>query len=463
MSTSASARGSSEDSTETDAHYEGLAYDSQRSRSSRPDSPISINELPETNEGPATRKFCHLLQLNQQALYNRFDEHSSEVSGLFKGVLSVSNETQQNVAELAAEISSLRQAQLALRQKLNHDQREYYDEVEALKVAFKEELEAVTEVSNEANRQAKALRAEVQLLRRQMATPSWQFPQFKKLPPEIRNMIWRFSLPNNIVHVRETTRMDGLVSGWDLEQSWAPPAASRACREARAVASHSGGMVYTDKLFNGRQWSWFDATRDTLYISVISNEDHEFTGVIGINNIAKVAQYVTLHSAERKYHDCFMQLFQPNRFPNLKIFDFVSISYKLPRRYDPRLESRLFVLGSKVVIVAVGDFQNFIANLRGHGLSCCHEGLEELLLSLINQDQWPVPSEDLDDSIVEWSKFKRFATESWFSVRRRWFRLTGEKGMDSMGKNRCEASIKGRGMLTPSVPTFRRVIVIESG
>ncbi|KAK5998821.1 hypothetical protein PT974_01204 [Cladobotryum mycophilum] len=94
--------------------------------------------------------------------------------------------------------------------------------------------------------------------------PTGQFPQFRRLPPEIRQMIWDLALPCRKLR---PTRFFKFWSE-DLEcQSFAPPTVAHACREARRVARRNGGL-YCQNTTYANSWTWFDGSRDILDLSI---------------------------------------------------------------------------------------------------------------------------------------------------------------------------------------------------
>ncbi|KAH0431611.1 hypothetical protein CcaCcLH18_06915 [Colletotrichum camelliae] len=87
------------------------------------------------------------------------------------------------------------------------------------------------------------------------------FPQFRRLPPEIRHRIWELAIPVRALRLRRGR--GGFIP------TLRPPAVAETCREGRAVATaHGGGMVSVTGCGKGEEerrcWSWFDGRRDVL-------------------------------------------------------------------------------------------------------------------------------------------------------------------------------------------------------
>ncbi|KAI0124495.1 hypothetical protein F4776DRAFT_665053 [Hypoxylon sp. NC0597] len=112
------------------------------------------------------------------------------------------------------------------------------------------------------------------------------FPQFPRLPAELRHLIWRFALPRRVFEIRRETvsiRQDGEADvtkeldhdAWRVRSSdlvavlLAPPALLSVCREARKLALKSGSWKCVGsrpRCANHviRLATWFDPSTDTL-------------------------------------------------------------------------------------------------------------------------------------------------------------------------------------------------------
>ncbi|KAI0885329.1 uncharacterized protein GGS22DRAFT_200246 [Annulohypoxylon maeteangense] len=117
-------------------------------------------------------------------------------------------------------------------------------------------------------------------------TVATEFPQFPKLPAELRLLIWRFALPHRVFEIRRETvsiKQDGEADvtkeldhdAWRIRNSdlvavlLAQPALRSVCREARKYASQTGSWkcVGSRPRGNGgviRLKTWFDPSTDTL-------------------------------------------------------------------------------------------------------------------------------------------------------------------------------------------------------
>ncbi|KAH6961309.1 hypothetical protein DER45DRAFT_537075 [Fusarium avenaceum] len=90
------------------------------------------------------------------------------------------------------------------------------------------------------------------------------FPQFMKLPPEIRIMIWKLSFgPGRIFRTKATSDVPGVIP---MAVNHKPPAATQACKEARFLSLQIGKFLFGS--YGSKIKSlWFNPSRDLLYWS----------------------------------------------------------------------------------------------------------------------------------------------------------------------------------------------------
>ncbi|KAI6770487.1 hypothetical protein HG530_005116 [Fusarium avenaceum] len=90
------------------------------------------------------------------------------------------------------------------------------------------------------------------------------FPQFMKLPPEIRIMIWKLSFgPGRIFRTKATSDVPGVIP---MAVNHKPPAATQACKEARLLSLQIGKFLFGS--YGSKIKSlWFNPSRDLLYWS----------------------------------------------------------------------------------------------------------------------------------------------------------------------------------------------------
>ncbi|KAI1136703.1 hypothetical protein F5Y05DRAFT_101692 [Hypoxylon sp. FL0543] len=124
------------------------------------------------------------------------------------------------------------------------------------------------------------------MVERLETTVATSFPQFSKLPAELRLLIWRFALPRRVFEIRRETvsiRRDGEANvtkeldhdTWRVRSSdlvavlLAPPALLSVCREARKCVLRTGSWKCVGSRPRGinhviRLTTWFDPSTDTL-------------------------------------------------------------------------------------------------------------------------------------------------------------------------------------------------------
>jgi hypothetical protein len=321
-------------------------------------------------------------------------------------------ETQQDVAALSAEISSLRQAQLALCQRLNHDRSVFQTKVEALRKVFKEELQAASKLAQKEAR--RAIRAEMLLLLRQSSCAP-RFPQFSRLPVEIRCMIWNFAIPCGIVHLVEhrLTAIDAGWCVWSCKQKQTPPAITQVCREARTVACRTGALVPLKCPSKNEfewpssfaiEWTWFDPTRDTLFFSFYS---HQGGGGMCFSNLEDSlytqARYITLECGQNVWNH-LDELFYPAQFPHIRRVQFVRYRHVLKEKTDLMFESLVFGSSKGPIFVDIDEPEEFLGKLRSHSTSRLINQFELELEGNLTGSDWP-SSSDLNSPSVVWPEF----------------------------------------------------------
>ncbi|KAF9871377.1 hypothetical protein CkaCkLH20_11024 [Colletotrichum karsti] len=188
------------------------------------------------------------------------------------------------------------------------------------------------------------------------------FPQFRRLPPEIRHRVWSLALPTRALRLRKSTESA-------FVPALLPPAVAETCREARDVATLHGGMVSLTNLSCSSQkhvrtyWTWFDGRHDVLelerWVSLEADEPR------GIRSLVSKARYIL---APRATSEWFKNLFQQTtslRQVGLK-FD-SSVASRCA--WDPKTLRELFGSVDTVAILDLEDateITRFKAALRQH-------------------------------------------------------------------------------------------------
>ncbi|KAF4448957.1 hypothetical protein FALBO_16730 [Fusarium albosuccineum] len=98
-----------------------------------------------------------------------------------------------------------------------------------------------------------------------VVTPSG-FPKFAQLPPEIRSIIWKYSLCHQRIFRWEPPKDPG-----EPRKDWVPfmvnhkpPPSTQACQESRAIAQ-ADGQFYFGSNGSVRKSLWFSPSRDIIY------------------------------------------------------------------------------------------------------------------------------------------------------------------------------------------------------
>lgn len=192
---------------------------------------------------------------------------------------------------------------------------------------------------------------------RDEAQPS-RFPQFRKLPPEIRNLVWEFAIPRRILVVNDLQkRVDGYEwYEYHFRRRLSPPTVAQVCRESRAVARTTGRLV---RIENGKtlwdlygydgtlrrmdsartQWSWFDPSRDSLFLDV-SDLTLEFRDALA--DVLRVARSLTTNMPVISIHNLDQTFFNPKTFPSLRTLDWVEKEHEVAGANNLDLELAVF-------------------------------------------------------------------------------------------------------------------------
>ncbi|KAI1461045.1 hypothetical protein F4805DRAFT_414552 [Annulohypoxylon moriforme] len=296
-------------------------------------------------------------------------------------------------------------------------------------------------ISETVDAQTKVLRAEIQALRRTIDQAP-RFPQFKKLPVEIRFMIWDLALPRRMVCLKECFEDDQdefINVQYSFASKLPPPSVAQVCQESRAVACQSGRLVAIRnmKLYpQGRllpcsraQWGWFDSSRDSLFLQPSLSHLHPLNS---IKDLTSRAQHVTIDYGSSGDHlfNYFEALFSPNYFPVLKAIDIAGETYTQPQRSDAVLEARIFARDCDYPISIEKHNQSarnaLLRKLKANHSSDDVDRLERFLEAKGNTDGLPRDIIHYDDEA--WNDRQKHLHDRWFIAQYRWDVLGGEDG-----------------------------------
>ncbi|KAK1994453.1 hypothetical protein LX36DRAFT_713871 [Colletotrichum falcatum] len=169
------------------------------------------------------------------------------------------------------------------------------------------------------------------------------FPQFRRLPPELRHRIWSLAITTRVL------RLSRRAGKEHAAPPMSPPAIAGVCRESRAVATRNGGVVSlkydaaNPENPTRTTRHWFDSCHDVLEldrrVDVAGDEPR------GSRDLVRDAQHILAPRAEAEW---FARLFrQTAHLRRLSLrFDAVSVS---PCAWDAGTVRRLFGDGGTVV------------------------------------------------------------------------------------------------------------------
>ncbi|KAI1381438.1 hypothetical protein F4677DRAFT_126518 [Hypoxylon crocopeplum] len=174
------------------------------------------------------------------------------------------------------------------------------------------------------------------------------FPQFMKLPHEIRAMIWDLAIPGRPLGVSwmfEDT--PSVVYGFDM---LSPPSMASVCQESRAVACRSGRLVRNcNTIFpmTYSEWSWFDPSRDSLCF--LEHDGEHLPNEAALEPV-RCTQHVTFAipmGYKQEIYCKYIRLLEPHLFPHLKTVDFVVGQYTHQDNVNCNRADRLFEVEGK--------------------------------------------------------------------------------------------------------------------
>ncbi|KAI1104422.1 hypothetical protein F4804DRAFT_307238 [Jackrogersella minutella] len=324
----------------------------------------------------------------------------------------------------------------------------------------------------------KALHAEVQVLRRCFAaTP--RFSQFRKLPAEVRLMIWDLALPRRILCLEETDREydERSFGSYKFASKSLPPAVAQVCRESRAVACQSGGLmsirnarVYPETsskkpLWCQPQWGWFDPNRDSLYLQPVTNHLRSLDAISDLTNCAK---HITLDCGSTKagFSEFFYCLFSPHHFPQLKGIDLVGAVYVQPERSDPVIETRVFKYGRDFPVCLDIDDEPAKSALMGRLETNHYSSNDVKRLAKFLAHAHRVPWSNLGRlGDQDWDEHLNYWGEEWLRFQFHRAPPTGKEEHDQLvsvgGEEKVWVSSNWVSMMLPDLPVIRRVALLR--
>ncbi|KAH8200742.1 hypothetical protein TruAng_005131 [Truncatella angustata] len=413
-------------------------------------------------------KTCiELLQTQIQTHQTTFQLHSNSINELSGCISNVDG----NVEKIHHQVSDI--------QEQYEDVQEKVDETMDVFGTILQEAQDVFELrTSQLKQQVDAQRREIDKLRKLFDDGPPQFPQFRRLPVEIRGMIWGQALPQRILTIEETVNKTLNIetmaimkwSQYRFSPRLRPPAVAQACRESRAVACKAGQLVplrnpQAYACLNGSihrhshmgvrktQWSWFDPDRDSLRIKTAKG----LYSTEVLEDMLSIVQSIIIDSPSRVLGMIFADICNQRLFPRLTEVKLAEDTVLLPPHSDPYTESQLFgVERTNPLAIDVDDsplLEGIVRKLQ-HLKPTFIRNIDTVLQArphIQTRTRWGWDEKDLENLIDpevsenDWPKFNRFLVKAWDEVQQDW----------TEGEN-----VNSKTALS-NAPTFGRVVLFD--
>ncbi|KAI0850100.1 hypothetical protein F5Y00DRAFT_233608 [Daldinia vernicosa] len=295
------------------------------------------------------------------------------------------------------------------------------------------------------------------------------FPQFRRLPLEIRAMIWDLAIPNRILGLDEDLDIAGV---YHFKPGLSPPSVAHVCKEARSIACRSGRLVSIRNYWEDQQgmprpaWSWYDPSRDSLRLCIGSLVGSPNATIL---EITECTQSVISGggSDNTLCYRLLSYLSDPHYFPHLKVVGFISDTYVYRELRDHIVEIRLFSLDRRNSISVDVDDEAAKKGLI-YRITKDHSSIEtNQLVSWLEDDTGELWSDLHSTNSVrklKWPHFLDHLRREWI-LAKSWY-SSGDGHHDTQQANKSGKQIprlsEARAVPTSeSVPVFQRVKLIE--
>lgn len=163
--------------------------------------------------------------------------------------------------------------------------------------------------------------SDISTLQKAIDYAPYAFPQFVRLPLELREIIWGLAMPQRVHKVAKDFR------GWEVKNG--PPMLAHTCHESRRIAHRTGRPTAFHEVFDSGEWdrftkepigrnkmlSWFDVRHDVLQVQA--------TGKWRPSRVGDFCQVVETVLLSYDDYDmavsCLPFLYHPAYFSNLKL------------------------------------------------------------------------------------------------------------------------------------------------
>ncbi|KAI1472040.1 uncharacterized protein F4812DRAFT_416441 [Daldinia caldariorum] len=309
------------------------------------------------------------------------------------------------------------------------------------------------------------MRADAQVLRE--PTDTFGFPQFKRLPLEVRTMIWDLAIPNRILGLAGKFGNQNKPETFSFNPHLSPPSVAHVCREARSIACRSGRLVNTIKKdsvrysrYNGRgrkddvngtlRLSWYDPSRDSLrlyvnYLKWLLDVD------VDICQITECIQF-DIGSTDSRHIAChwlLSYLSDTHYFPRLKVVDFISGVYLYRPYKDHVLDTQLFFGPDRQNLLSLDITDKTAKKALIDRIKMNHSVEANRLVSWLEKDandSWGDRGRDGPNLKMKWPQFLDH-------LQKKWIFLQSQRGY-SDEVNHTEQADGSSGKLSQSCPVF---------
>ncbi|KAI1403849.1 hypothetical protein F4819DRAFT_450015 [Hypoxylon fuscum] len=316
-----------------------------------------------------------------------------------------------------------------------------------------------------------------------------QFPQFRRLPPEIRAMIWDLATPRRVFGLQRYLLhdFDDGFPGYYFDPVLSPPSIAQVCRESREFACRSGKPVAI-KIKNAisnpapaikatrdypeTAWSWYDPNRDTFHIAHRGDFVRPLADNVLCSGLNERTQHIAIDWSLRKISWTNLSyLSNPKLFPQLRTVDLIRDSFH-PKLCLAHLNAQMprFKYNSNPILMDINDEaaqKTLISKMkRDNPPDCATEGLEEFLaeargiadyIIYARTDRAVFP----DLCIDNWRGHLNHLKQEWIVSKYNWYPLGGGgrdvKPMEIKGEKRPGLSEQ---WTNANCPVFRRVVKV---
>lgn len=352
-------------------------------------------------------------------LIKRFDKHESTT------LASIASLQENLTSRIDAHETSWNNSRDSDRDLLNASVTDLQNTIEVHTTQLSDEIASMRRLVYEGVTTLRAgtsiLGQNVRLLRRTLdSSVSGQvphvFPQFQRLPFEIRCMIWEWATPSKILEVRDNLHIESHpdIIVFQFVGNCSPPVTAQVCRESRDLACRTGKIVSLQycipnglrEAVPGAPWgrersAWFDSHRDSLYLR--TDEDCVFA-TINLEHVRHVI--LTRQNCEEKV----LNLLNRKLCPHLASIEVVCASVEWPMQTNLGFETTIWgddyhipIQTEKGDVAEAKRVHDDLSKLLGPQ-SDSHACIQRLVDTVAAQDSWDGAQHKAlsADRIIQW-------------------------------------------------------------